>query len=100
MTDDSGSPPAVEPTRIEVLAEAVSRRVAGLTPLSSRTGELTYEVAAERLLAVATSFRNDAELAFEMCMDVCGVDYLEHGRSEWKTESATLTGFSRGVARA
>jgi NADH-quinone oxidoreductase subunit C len=34
-----------------------------------------------------------------MCMDVCGVDYLQHGRAEWKTEHATLSGFSRGVAR-
>ena len=32
-------------------------------------------------------------------MDVCGVDYLEHGRAEWKTEDATSSGFSRGVAR-
>ena len=32
-------------------------------------------------------------------MDVCGVDYLQHGRAEWKTEHATLSGFSRGVAR-
>ena len=32
-------------------------------------------------------------------MDVCGVDYLQHGRAEWKTEHATVSGFSRGVAR-
>ena len=32
-------------------------------------------------------------------MDVCGVDYLEHGRAEWKTQDATSSGFSRGVAR-
>jgi NADH-quinone oxidoreductase subunit C len=32
-------------------------------------------------------------------MDVCGVDYLEHGRAEWKTQDATTSGFSRGVAR-
>ena len=32
-------------------------------------------------------------------MDVCGVDYLEYGRAEWKTEHATVSGFSRGVAR-
>jgi NADH-quinone oxidoreductase subunit C len=32
-------------------------------------------------------------------MDVCGVDYLEFGRAEWKTQRATSSGFSRGVAR-
>jgi NADH-quinone oxidoreductase subunit C len=30
-------------------------------------------------------------------MDVCGVDYLDYGFSEWATEETTLTGFSRGV---
>ena len=43
--------------------------------------------------------RDGDGLKFEMCMDVCGVDYLEHGRAEWKTQHATLSGFSRGVAR-
>jgi NADH-quinone oxidoreductase subunit C len=32
-------------------------------------------------------------------MDVCGIDYLEHGRAEWKTSDATSSGFSRGVSR-
>jgi NADH-quinone oxidoreductase subunit C len=50
------------------------------------------------LLQVATTLRDGAGLKFEMCMDVCGVDYLEHGRAEWKTQQATLSGFSRGVA--
>jgi len=27
----------------------------------------------------------------------CGVDYLSHGRDEWNTQSATSSGFSRGV---
>jgi NADH-quinone oxidoreductase subunit C len=31
---------------------------------------------------------------------VCGVDYLEHGRAEWKTDDATASGFSRGVVRS
>ncbi len=50
-----------------------------------------------QLLGAATVLRD--ALKFEMCMDVCGVDYLQHGRAEWKTEHATLSGFSRGVAR-
>ena len=37
--------------------------------------------------------RDGAGLEFEMCMDVCGVDYLEHGRDEWKTEHATVVRF-------
>jgi NADH-quinone oxidoreductase subunit C len=99
MTDVAGSPAAAAaPTRLEILKEAIARGVPGLGLVANHTGELTYEVPAERLLEVATALREGADLKFEMCMDVCGVDYLDHGRDEWKTESATASGFSRGVA--
>jgi len=65
----------------------------------NHSGELTYEVDAERWLGVAAALRDQADLKFEMCMDVCGIDYLEHGRAEWKTQDATSSGYSRGVAR-
>jgi NADH-quinone oxidoreductase subunit C len=68
--------------------------------VGNHTGESTYEVRPQDLLEVAATLRDGAGLQFEMCMDVCGVDYLEHGRAEWKTEHATVSGFSRGVARA
>ena len=32
-------------------------------------------------------------------MDVCGVDYLDYGKSEWVGDDATSTGFERGVMR-
>jgi len=106
MTDPAGAagtaaPQPAEPTRVELLAAAVARAYPqGLTPVAAYTGELTYEVPADRLLETAAVFRDHADLKFEMCMDVCGVDYLEHGRAEWKTDGATASGFSRGVARA
>ncbi|MGA2776311.1 MAG: NADH-quinone oxidoreductase subunit C [Steroidobacteraceae bacterium] len=70
-----------------------------LIEVPSREGELTYEVPHERLLKLAEFLRDAPELKFEMCMDVCGIDYLEYGRAEWKTVAATASGFSRGVAR-
>lgn len=82
------------------LSDAVARAVPdGLIAIPNRAGELTFEAPAERLLELATALRDAPELKFEMCMDVCGVDYLEYGRAEWKTQSATASGFSRGVAR-
>ena len=94
------APQPAAPTRVEILAAAVARVFPeGLTPVAGHTGELTYEVTADRLLKTAEAFRDHADLKFEMCMDVCGVDYLEHGRAEWKTDDATASGFSRGVAR-
>jgi len=92
---------AAEPTRLESLAQAVARVLPDqLRAVPNTCRELTYEVAADRLLEVARVLRDAPELKFELCMDVCGVDYLEHGRAEWKTQDATSSGFSRGVARA
>jgi NADH-quinone oxidoreductase subunit C len=101
MTDDAGPAAAVAtPSRSDVLRQAVAQIFPeGLKAVASHTGELTYEVPVDRLLEVAGTLRDHAALKFEMCMDVCGVDYLEHGRDEWKTDSATSSGFSRGVAR-
>lgn len=38
----------------------------------------------ENWLAVAR-LRDEAEFAFDQCMDVCGVDYLSYGSVEWDT---------------
>ena len=87
-------------SRVSQLAALLERALPGqLRRVANHTGELTYEVAAADLLRAASALRDGAGLQFEMCMDVCGVDYLEHGRAEWKTQHATLSGFSRGVAR-
>ena len=87
-------------TRSEQLAQVFARVLADQLEIApSREGELTYEVIPERLLKVAAFLRDAPELKFEMCMDVCGVDYLDYGRAEWTTVAASGSGFSRGVAR-
>jgi NADH-quinone oxidoreductase subunit C len=62
--------------------------------------EFAIEVAARDLLPVAQVLRDDPQLRFEMLIDLAGVDYLDYGRAEWRTFSATASGFSRGVNRA
>ncbi len=59
--------------------------------------EAAYETGAEALLTVCRTLRDAPELKFEMLMDLAGVDYLHFGRDEWQTESATHSGFSRGI---
>jgi NADH-quinone oxidoreductase subunit C len=65
--------------------------------VDSICGELTYVLNKDDLIEVATALRGD--FGFEMLVDVCGVDYLDYGSDEWRTQSATDTGFSRGVER-
>ncbi len=86
--------------RYETLASKIDGRFGEqLSGVPSTCGELTYEVDKDDLIEVATALRNEADFGFEMLMDVCGVDYLNYGSDEWKTNDATDSGYSRGVER-
>lgn len=61
--------------------------------------EITIEVAPQHLLEVCQILREENIFQFEMLLDVAGVDYLKYGISEWVTETAADTGYSRGVEK-
>ncbi len=87
-------------TRVEATTRAIESRIgARAVPVASLPGEVAIEVAAEQLLAVCMELRDAADLAFEQLIDLSGIDYLDYGRSEWTTDDATTSGFSRGVER-
>jgi len=87
MTDSTGR-----------LAEQLGKRFGdSLQNVTVAVGEVTVEVASENLLAVATALRDEPAFAFELLIDLCGVDYASYGKDEWTTEASSSTGFSRGV---
>jgi len=59
--------------------------------------ELTLDIKPAHLLELCRVLRDQPEFAFNCLIDVCGVDYLHYGLADWETESATESGFSRGV---
>ena len=85
----------------EALAARIEARFGDrVTRVPSRCGELTYEIADKGdLVEICTALRDEPDFSFEQLLDVCGVDYLTYGLDEWITESATESGFSRGVVR-
>ena len=86
---------------IAQFAAAIEERLgARLTRRVSLESDLHYDVAAADLLEVATVLRDDPALRFEILIDVSGIDYLDYGRSEWRTVSASASGFGRGVNEA
>jgi NADH-quinone oxidoreductase subunit C len=86
--------------RYAALAGAIEAKLAGrVERLPTSTGELGYRVAAADLTEVCRRLRDEAELKFEILIDVCGVDYQAYGKDEWQTSSSTATGFSRGTLR-
>jgi len=86
---------------IESLHDAIDKRFGDtLKRLDSRVDELGYEVAPADLLSVCEVLRDEAPFNFEQLMDVCGVDYLAYGKSQWATDKSTSIGYSRGVERS
>lgn len=79
-------------------AELVERFDDMVATTTSEVGETTVVVAPDELLEVMLALRDEFE--FDELIDVCGVDYAGYGVSEWNTERATSTGFSRGVDRS
>jgi NADH-quinone oxidoreductase subunit C len=83
---------------IETLSAKVNERMAGwLLHSKIEKGELTVEVDPLQLYSFCSTLRDDPYFDFQQLMDVCGVDYLHYGVSEWETDTVTATGFSRGV---
>lgn len=58
--------------------------------------EVTIEVAPGQIVAVAQALRDEPDFAFAQLTDLCGVDYLTYGQTQWQTQ-ASETGFSRAV---
>jgi NADH-quinone oxidoreductase subunit C len=69
-------------------------------PVGTHAGIVTVEVAVENWLEVCRQLRDDADFGYEMLTDLCGVDHLGYGESEWETVEASSEGFSRGVEGA
>lgn len=74
-----------------------SRFSTWLTQSTIANDELTLEVKPDHLRELCFALRDEADFDFKLCVDICGVDYLHYGLSEWETESTTDTGFGRGV---
>jgi NADH-quinone oxidoreductase subunit C len=85
---------------VEQMAARVDAKLAAqLKRRESNVGDLSYEVAPADLVTAVTTLRDDPELRFEVLIDVAGVDFMEYGRTEWRTVSSTNSGFGRAVNR-
>ena len=72
----------------DTLPEALKR-------YSEHRGELTLEIAGDRLKEFCIQLRNHAEMRFEQLIDICGVDYLQYGYSEGGLPIRTFSGQQR-----
>lgn len=85
-------------TDVNTLQEQMTKQLDGwLECATVALGELTLDVRAEHLIELSQVLRDDPAFGFNMLVDVCGVDYLQYGLADWQTQTATSTGFGRGV---
>jgi NADH-quinone oxidoreductase subunit C len=84
-------------TQTNSLVERLSARFGDLLKITESHGQTTAEVAAGNLLSVATALRDEPAFRFTEAVDLCGIDYLGYGQTEWDTTDVSSTGFSRGV---
>lgn len=82
-----------------VLLEQLLQEKAGhkLLSVTNAQNEITVECERSHLTSLLRQLRDDSLLGFDQLIDVCAVDYLFYGEYDWETESATESGFSRGV---
>ncbi|MDH5694347.1 MAG: NADH-quinone oxidoreductase subunit C [Gammaproteobacteria bacterium] len=82
----------------QTLVDNLKKRFASLlTGCELRYGdEVTIEVSSENIREVCLALRDEPQFEFKQLIDLCGVDYLTYGDTEWATESASSSGFSRG----
>ena len=79
------------------LAERLAARFGDTLTISMVRNETTAELAAADLIAVATALRDEPAFRFCELIELCGVDYLGYGQTEWETNTAGGESFSRGV---
>lgn len=85
-------------TRLATLATALqSAFPTEQTSIVVDRNEVTMEVKAECILFVCQQLKDNPAFRFEMLMDLCGIDYLQYGCSQWETTAATSRGFERAV---
>lgn len=75
------------------LSEKVTAKLASIEEVAATVahGELTIEVSLENLISVCEILKNDVDLAFDMVIDICGVDYSSYeGSRPYQTRYASV----------
>lgn len=84
-------------TKHDELAAAIEATLADKVKLTvTPQQELALDCLVSEVKPILQQLKTNPVFAFDQLIDLCGVDYLHYGISEWDTDSVTETGFSRG----
>jgi NADH-quinone oxidoreductase subunit C len=60
-------------------------------------GETNIECPVKNITKLLMLLKNNTNFKFDTLIDVCAVDYLTFGESDWQTDFSSGSGYSRGV---
>ena len=81
----------------DLAARLEARFAAAVTSCTVECGETTLVVARPKLIEICKALRDESDFAFEILIDLCGVDYSEYGMEEWEqTEHTTYNRIDDG----
>lgn len=87
-------------TKLTSLAEKLNIEFGTLiSSISQAYDEITLECEVAHIKEILNQLKTHKHFAFDQLIDLCAVDYLLYGDYDWETESASESGFSRGVER-
>ena len=84
---------------IQLHSDLQNAFASSLQTIENQYNETTIVVEVKDLIHVLSKLNTSKEFEFDQLIDLAGIDYLEFGSDEWNTESATSSGFSRGVEK-
>ncbi|MBJ15480.1 MAG: NADH-quinone oxidoreductase subunit C [Legionellaceae bacterium] len=85
-------------TKISSLLQNVKNQLIDLISVAKlENNELIIETSSIHVKNLLLQLKDNSNFAFDTLIDLCGVDYLYFGQYDWQTDSATDTGFCRGV---
>jgi NADH-quinone oxidoreductase subunit C len=71
-------------TQTEKLRQQLTQVLGAFEPtVTEALGEITVGLRSRDCLDALKLIRDDASLAFDTLIDLCGMDYLEHGEGSW-----------------
>ena len=79
----------------EQIVKIVQDRYADLIENIEILDCVCIEVKSSSVRQLCIGLRDDADLAMKQLMDLCGVDFLHYGYSQWRQQQSTTTGYSR-----
>tara|TARA_B100001123_G_scaffold115038_1_gene134155 strand:+ start:309 stop:965 length:657 start_codon:yes stop_codon:yes gene_type:complete len=79
------------------MEDKIKKYLGSISEIKHSPDMITLNVKKDNLITVLKTLKEKKELKFQQLTDLCAVDYSQFRNTEWKTNNATSTGYSRGV---